>query len=422
MATFKTEIQNKRADGTYNIRIRITHRRVVRRISTPIFATADDLTRSLRIKDTRILKQCDDLLSKCRLFCNDMGYDINALSADALADALKIHLQGGERFNLDFLNYMDQAAARMKKSTGDTYRNAANALRRYLKSETLDISQITAGFLHKFETFLTNEPSQRGQNRKTDKADDAPLKGGRAVSKYIACIRAIHNHAKREFNDEDRRLIRIPYSPFKKFKIKPQPATRKRALTIRQVQKIIDLPDDDTRRGLAKDCFILSFALLGMNSADMYAAPPLDGEILTYNRRKTADRRDDKAEIVIKVDDCLTFVLEKYADDKRLFNFYKRYSDHTTFNRAINIGLKQIGAEIGVDGLEFYAARHSWATIARSAGIDKYTIHEGLNHAPDREMKVTDIYIKKDWSLLWNANKKVLDLFDWEGIGWADLL
>jgi hypothetical protein len=27
MATFKTEIQNKRADGTYNVRIRLTHKK-----------------------------------------------------------------------------------------------------------------------------------------------------------------------------------------------------------------------------------------------------------------------------------------------------------------------------------------------------------------------------------------------------------
>jgi integrase len=81
----------------------------------------------------------------------------------------------------------------------------------------------------------------------------------------------------------------------------------------------------------------------------------------------------------------------------------------------INKGLKRIGEKLGVDDLEFYAARHSWATIARSAavGIDKYTVHEALNHS-DSRMKITDIYIDRDWSNIWNANKKVLALFNWE--------
>jgi hypothetical protein len=43
------------------------------------------------------------------------------------------------------------------------------------------------------------------------------------------------------------------------------------------------------------------------------------------------------------------------------------------------------------------------------ARVDKYTVHMALNHA-DPQMKVTDIYIKKDFSLVDEANKKVLDL------------
>ena len=60
-------------------------------------------------------------------------------------------------------------------------------------------------------------------------------------------------------------------------------------------------------------------------------------------------------------------------------------------------------------GLQFYAARHTWATIAANeAGIDKWTVHECLNHA-DLSMRVTDYYIKRDWSHIDRANRRVLD-------------
>ena len=423
MATFKTEIQNKRADGTYNVRIRITHNRAIRRLSTNIFVTGEDLTKGLKIKNQTVLDQCEDLLRKCREACNALGYGINALEIDELVDKLKMHLQGGERFKLDFINYMVCKAADMNKGTGGIYLNAANALRRFLKRDTLDISEISAKFLREFERFLENEPSQRGNNRKTDK-DDIPPKGGRAVSSYLACIRAIHNKAKAEFNDEDRGLIRIPFSPFKNYKIKPQPKTRKRGLTPETLQAIIDLPYEDadaSRRNLAKDCFILSFALIGMNSADMYYAEPVKRKTLIYNRRKTATRRDDKAEMRVRIDSCLACLMEKYADPqgKRLFNFYTRYATPFNFNKALNTGLKQIGEILGIEGLEFYAARHSWATIARSSdvGIDKTTVHEALNHVSSN-LAITDIYIDRDWSVIWNANKKVLALFDWSAVGY----
>jgi len=417
MATFKAEVQNKRADGTYNVRVRITHNRMVRRISTNIFITDQDLTRSLKIKNTKVVEQCNDLIRKCREKCNEMGYEINALSADQFVEKLKRHLEGGERFSLDFIQYMKDKAAKMKESTGGTYLNAVSALVRFLGGDPLDIADINTNFLTSFEAFLEKEPSQCGNNRKSKSTGEMPKKS-RAISAYIGSIRAIHNLAKKEYNDEDNGIIRIPNSPFKTFKIKPQQKTRKRALTIDKIQAIIDLPTDgSTRYTLAKDCFILSFALVGMNSIDMYNAAHLKKKILTYNRSKTADRRDDNAEMRILVEPCIELLLEKYKDKIRLFNFYKRYSTPKNFNRAINIGLKQIGDEIGVEDLEFYAARHSWATIARSAEIDKATVHEALNHV-DNAMKITDIYIDKDWSLIWNANKKVLSFFDWSAIGY----
>lgn len=423
MATFKPEVQNKRADGTYNVRIRITHNRVVRRLSTNIYVTGDDLTRSLKIKNQKVLDQCEDLIRRCREVCNDLGYAISTLEIDDLVERLKDKLQGGNQFQLDFIEYTRQKTADMNPGTASTYIIMLSALQRFIKRDHLDITEITTAFLRDFEKFIEAEPSQQGSNRKTEKKDIKP-KSGRAVSAYLACVRAIHNKAKTEFNDEDRGLIRIPFSPFKNYKIKAQPKTRKRGLTPETLQAIIDLPYEDadaSRRNLAKDCFILSFALIGMNSADMYYAEPVKRKTLIYNRRKTAGRRDDKAEMRVRIDSCLACLMEKYADPqgKRLFNFYTRYATPFNFNKALNTGLKQIGEILGIEGLEFYAARHSWATIARSSdvGIDKTTVHEALNHVSSN-LAITDIYIDRDWSVIWNANKKVLALFDWSAVGY----
>lgn len=422
MATFKAEIQNKRADGTYNVRIRVIHNRETRRLSTHIFVTDADLTRGLKIKNIKVLEQCEELIAKCRNICNDLGYRITAIPIDDLIDLIKGRLVG-DQFRLDFIEYTRKKTADMTPGTASTYMIMLNALRRFIKRDHLDITEITTTFLRDFEKFIETEPSQQGSNRKAEKKDIKP-KSGRAVSAYLACVRAIHNKAKAEFNDEDRGLIRIPYSPFKNYKIKPQPKTRKRGLTPDVIQAIIDLPYEDgaaSRRNLAKDCFILSFALIGMNSADMYYAEPVKRKTLIYNRRKTASRRDDKAEMRVRINSCLACLVEKHADPKgeRLFNFYLRYASPFNFNKALNTGLKQIGEILGIEGLEFYAARHSWATIARSSdvGIDKATVHEALNHV-DSSMKVTDIYVDRDWSVIWNANKKVLALFDWSAVGY----
>lgn len=78
-------------------------------------------------------------------------------------------------------------------------------------------------------------------------------------------------------------------------------------------------------------------------------------------------------------------------------------------NRSINIGLKEIGAAIGIPHLQFYSARHSMATIAiNDLRINKYIVNDMLCHV-DQSMKITDLYIKKDYTQVNEANFQLID-------------
>lgn len=88
----------------------------------------------------------------------------------------------------------------------------------------------------------------------------------------------MYNRAKREFNDEEAGVIRIPFSPFAKVDIPKAPITRKRALTVEQMREFAKVPYTTilqtgcNRYNLAKDVFLLSFLLIGMNAVDLYNA------------------------------------------------------------------------------------------------------------------------------------------------------
>lgn len=189
-------------------------------------------------------------------------------------------------------------------------------------------------------------------------------------------------------------------------------------MTVDQIKAIAELDyttilqPGTNRFNFARDIFLISFCLVGMNGVDLFNCTDYKNGRITYQRTKTKERRIDNAEISIKVEPEIQPLIEKYRDPsgERVFRFYKMYSNMDTLSAAINKGLKKIGALIGVDDLEFYAARHSWATIAANdAGVDKYTVHTALNHVDD-SMRVTDIYIKKSWDPIDQANRKVLDL------------
>ena len=65
-----------------------------------------------------------------------------------------------------------------------------------------------------------------------------------------------------------------------------------RALTLEELMKVYHYQGNPgSRAQLARDTFILSFCLMGMNSVDLFSATNYKNGFIKYNRTKTKDRR-----------------------------------------------------------------------------------------------------------------------------------
>ena len=416
MLTIKAEIKRSelKVDGTYNVKIRFTLDRKVKRLSTNLFVTQQDLTKSLKFKeDTSIKREIDRLVLYYREQCLKLQLDQNHYSLDEIIEFLNGEQE--KQQTIDFIKFSREWIASTTIKGAPNYTTAINALVRFVGKEELDINLITLDFLEQFKAFLIGE---RDARTKKLMQQGKRVTSNRTLSLYLVSIKKLFNEAKRKFNKKDKNLILIPNSPFEDFKIPKQEATRKRAIPASIIKKVWKLPYKEMKKGykstcrynLAKDCFILSFCLMGINSADLYNATEMRGNTIIYNRTKTKARRLDDAKMMVDIPKMVQPLIDKYKDStgKRLFNFYQYYGDEKTFNKAINSGLKEIGAILDMDDLEYYAARHSWATIAlNKVGIDKYIVHAALNHIDD-SMKVTDIYIERDFVNENKANAKVV--------------
>jgi integrase len=291
----------------------------------------------------------------------------------------------------------------MKKNgrmgTASTMNAAIRALMKFINNDKLDVNSLTSNLCKNFYNHL----SEGDYIRK--------------CSLYLSYVRRLFNLAVDEYNDEDMGRIVIKVNPFRKFKI-PQARKfdRDPTLTPKQIQLIYNMPYTKIKTiNLVKDVFIISFLLIGTNAIDLYSCTDFDGEYITYNRSKTKGKRTDNAKIKIKVYPELMPFLEKYKGKKTVFNFCEKYANHNLFNQAIRRGIKNLHKyiqdtyKVDLGHFIFYSARHSWATIARNElNIDKYTVHEALNHV-DKNMEITDVYIKKDFSRINEANRKVID-------------
>lgn len=416
MLTINAEIKKDglRSNGTYNVKLRFTLDRKMRRVATSLFATGKDLTKDLKVKqNSPIKKEVDTLIRNYQEKCAQLQIELNHYTIDEVMDYLQGERQ--KQVPIDFIRFSRDWVASSTIKGAPNYTTAINALVRFIGKDELDINHITLEFLEQFKAFLIEERDERVK-RLIQQGKRVP--SNRSLSLYLVSVKKLFKEAQKKHNKKEKDLILIPNNPFDNFEIPKQEATRKRAIPADIIKKIWKLPYKDNKKGykstcrfdLAKDCFILSFCLMGINSADLYNATEMRGNTIIYNRTKTKARRLDCAKMMVDIPNIVRPLIDKYRDStrKRLFNFYQYYADEKGFNKAINYGLKEIGSILGIDDLEYYAARHSWATIAlNKVGIDKYVVHAALNHIDD-SMKVTDIYIERDFVNENKANAKVV--------------
>lgn len=381
-----------RSDKTWSVHIRFTHNNKTRYIPTTMYIAKKDITASFKIKNANILDRCNDIIKEYRNRLSELSLEFNDIDIDTIVSYIR---QKKENKGVSFTDF---AVEWIEKSTIKgikNYKTALNALCSFVGRDNILCEEINVKTMKAFENALKDRP--------------------RAQSLYPNCIKTIFNAARDYYNDEDNDIIRIKHS-LDKYKPVEQNVAEKRALDVETIRRIFALPYDNirvkgksSRHDLALDCFRLSFCLMGMNSADLYYSDRLEDNTIIYDRMKTKDRRRDKAEIQVRITDYIKPLVEKYKGKERVFNFSERFATMEGFNRAINIGLKEIGRELGIERLQFYSARHSMATIAYNCvHVPKYIVDEMLNHV-NGSLRMVDVYVKRDFTQINEANVKLLD-------------
>ena len=393
MATISIEYGKMKSDGSCSVMLRIRSAKTEKRLNIGVtlekaeYKIYPDGRRKITNDNKYFLVQ--DLLSdytkKFNAFIQMMvGYEI---TAEEIYSFLTKKSESDVKM-MNFFDYANKWLAHSDIKGKKNYVCMLNDLARYNNgSRTLPFAYIDFSFLSGYSMSLKDRP--------------------RAQSLYLGELRHIYKQACLEYNTE----TEIVLSPmlFDRFKVPKQRMVGQRALDVDTIRKFFAYEPKTARQALAQDACMLSVCLMGTNSVDLYNATYYKDGIFAYERTKTKDRRNDRAYIEISVHERIKPLFAKYkGSGKHVFDFSKRYGKHEDFNRAINIGLKEIASELGIDKLQFYQFRHSVATIARNdLHYAKSDIDEMLNRGGDN--RIADIYIKKDFSVINEINKKVIN-------------
>lgn len=399
MATFKAIIRYKRADGFYQVYIRVVHRTKAGYIKTDKFVTDKRLSKTGEIKDPVVNEYC----SREILHYTDM-INRTDVSQYSISELIKFLLNS--ETDVCFSEYALRFIARMEKEgyerNAKNYRLAVSHLERYLGTNRIMFTFLSPSVLKKWieSLSLTN----------------------RAKEMYPTCVRQIFKKALVDLNDEERGVVCIKYNPWLKVSIPKSDTTVQRAISAEACREFFNRPLPATKMisslpELGRDVALLSLCLGGINTVDIYNLKKEDYQdgIIGYKRAKTRNSRQDEAYIEMRIEPFIQSTFDKYLstdeNEEYLFNFHSRYSNSDSFNANVNIGIRKICQDMGMkkeDHYCYYTFRHTWATIAQNdCDANLYEVAFGMNHS--HGLNVTRGYVKLDFTPAWELNAKVID-------------
>jgi integrase/recombinase XerD len=306
-----------------------------------------------------------------------------------------IELQDDELYSLDSLKekiapkteiqYVKQLAdiiiaemfAKFRTGNALVYQTGVNNLFKFKPIKGLRFTDITVQFIERYVDWL----SANGCKVNT-------------IGNYLRTLRAIYNKAIKL------KVVDRKHYPFHDISIKTE-KTAKRALTKATIVAIEKLPLlGYSPICKARDYYMLSFYLIGMNFTDVAYLKPqnISDNRIEYRRKKTGHDYSikilPKACTIINKYSCNGKYIFPILPDDIVENSLQAKRLIQQWIKTTNKYLKRISETLGFEKpITCYSSRHSFATIAKRLGYSKELISEALGHQQGNQ--ITEIYLDK---------------------------
>jgi integrase len=411
--TFHLDLNNNiRKDGRYDINLRLTYNRKLKRISTKVYVLKEDF--NPKAKYGAWITQGDISYAKKNSLLREILYKAENAPSELqknniipTLESVVQYIKGEGNSTADFIKYAekirDDFRASQQVGSWKKYNNVINHLKSYLNKNELLFQDISVSLITGFEQYLKAENILKNKKALATNTIETKLKTFRAIL-YRAINEGIYPQER---------------NPFFRIKIKTA-KTNKEKLTLDEVRKIEQLDlEEGSALWHARNYFIMSYYSAGIRFGDFAQlkwSNFKDGR-LEYKMGKTGLTRSFKLvpqalKILAfyensKIEDKDTYVFpllenRKYPDKFYLFN---RISSR---NAVVNKNLKTIAEKTGLNKvLSFHISRHSYSDVARKRGMDLYLISKSLGHS---SLKITERYFgSSDSEALDSAMGKVFE-------------
>lgn len=207
-----------------------------------------------------------------------------------------------------------------------------------------------------------------------------------------AYISTILSHIKALINKAiTNQMVSYSIHPFVSVKI-PQSPVREVMLSLESFVRIMNSKPDSKRKKMARDLFMISFMLGGMNLIDIMNVDFRDKEV-RYVRTKSAGRTQQENVISFDMPEGIDRYTVEWMKPNGKLDFGYNFTYHN-FSQYVSYAITDLAEELGIkERVVFYSARKCFAQFASDICMPDSVINYCLGHS-DRSKGVIRYYTK----------------------------
>lgn len=351
MATLNYKIlpARRKSSGKLGIYLAVSHKKEVRYISTEF-----EIDDESQFEDGKVCYRKDALIMNKRMAYVLSTYQEKLAALDlkrfASCSRLKDELtkQEEENKSMTLEELMDMRINRFKKENRTTSAS--------LNKETKGI--ITSHLGNPFIKYLTKADVNLLYKKMTDHGYSSST-----INIRLSHLKAALNEAIRN------KWVKYEDHPFDGFKM-PAMTMRLMDVSVEEFQKIRDFKTRKEKLALARDLFLLSFYLGGINLIDLVDAD-LSGDELRYQRKKTINKKSGENMTCFRIPDEAKALIKVHAPRGKLV-WAKRPAQNDYKLRLAYVGtcFALLKKELGIKTqFSYYSGRKTFAQFAFMLGI-----------------------------------------------------
>lgn len=384
--------------GACPINIRLTYRRKVQYFATGYLVHSNEWDEAkLKVVKSKSLWRHLESVEKMNYNINSEYQRIYRLVENTLLDnptinfaQLKNTIKSIKNQSFDFYNLANEIIERYKaKNSYGTYDKCMSYISKLKKfAPNLELHDVNLNFINGYEDYLRN--GKIVADKEVQKANST-----NTIHSNLKFIRQVLNEAVK------RDLLTSNDNPFQRKTLQTAKTSRV-FLSVEMLNQFRTLHLVNNRLVEVRDMFVFSSYTGGIRLSDLLLLKVGDftESHLSFKVRKTQDQMHIKLTTISKEifdrysagknnDDFLFSIIPNDCDQSELYLLDKQIASATT---TYNSHLKKIAKMLGwTINLTSHSARHTFATLALSTGIDVYLVSKLLGH---QSVKQTEVYLK----------------------------